>query len=169
MLLFLPSIRMYAEDVPSITSQNSLTVEVTPLPRDQTGAFFEGRGFSPALSTKIASACVMKVVVRNTSASAIIHNSLADWRIQDKAHEQPLRLEADWQKAWARERAVPQSAKIAFRYAMLPTAETLNPGDWLQGLVTADLAPGSHFDLRIAWTDNDQPKQAWLRGLRCAP
>jgi hypothetical protein len=168
-LLVLPSLRTYAQN-PHSLSQAGFKVEVTPLPPNQIGAFFEARGFSPQASTKIGADCVIKVVVRNLSARAIIRNSLADWRVRDKAgHEQALRLEADWQQAWTSGADVSPSARIAFRYSMLPTVETLKPGDWLQGLVTAGLTPGSHFDLRIVWTDNDKPKQAWLRGLSCAP
>ena len=146
---------------------DGLAVELVQRPIDLTEAFFQGRGFAPAASRQIADACVMAVVVKNRSSSGTIRFNLADWRVITNGHEQPLRLEADWRKEWGKER-ISRPAQIAFRYALLPTVDRLGPGDWLQGMITANLGAGRHFDLRIRWTDNGVPKQATVRRVLCS-
>jgi len=146
---------------------DGLAVELVQRPIDLTEAFFQGRGFTPATSRQIADACVMAVVVKNRSPSGTIRFNLADWRVITSGHEQPLRLEADWHKEWGKER-VSRPAQIAFRYALLPTVDRLGPGDWLQGMITANLGAGRHFDLRIRWTDNGVPKQTTVRSVLCS-
>lgn len=149
-------------------SGGDLAIEATPLPRDQGRAFFEARGFSADISARIADACVLRLVLKNRATAKDIRVDLADWRTEHRMQMHPLRLEADWRQEWAQATVSP-AAKIAFRYSLLPTAQTLAPGDWLQGMITADLRPGSAFDLRIAWSEDGKQRQTRLRGLRCAP
>lgn len=154
---------------PSEVRTNEVTITARPLARDQISAFFQGRGLPAPVSEQLASSCVIRVVIRNVSKGATITTSLAQWRARTGTQEYPLRLEGDWQHAWVGNAAVSPSAKIAFRFAMLPTTETLRPGDWLQGLVTVGLPAKRRFALRARWSDNHKTKQAWVRHLRCAP
>jgi len=151
----------------SFTQAGGLTIEFIQRQLNQTQAFYQGRGFSPDVTQQIARACVMSVVARNLAANRTLRIDLADWRVKRDGHEQPLRMESDWQKEWAKS-GVSQSARIAFRYSMLPTIQLLAPGDWMQGMITVNLDPGRHFDLHIYWTENGKPKQAWLHRLVCA-
>lgn len=151
----------------AVARQDGLAVELIQRPIDLTEAFFQGRGFTPSVSRQIADACVMAVVVKNLSAARTIRINLGDWRVVADGHKNQLRLEADWHRQWGKERVAP-SAQIAFRYAMLPTVERLGGGDWLQGMVTANLGPGQRFDLQVRWTENGVPEQAWVRNVLCS-
>ncbi|MDA8363113.1 MAG: hypothetical protein M0Z84_04680 [Gammaproteobacteria bacterium] len=152
----------------SLVTPEGLAVEFVQRPLDLTEAFFQGRGFTPAVSRQIANACVLAVVVSNRSASTIFRVDLGDWRVQGRdVRPQQLRLDADWQRAWKRMR-IARAQRIAFRYAMLPTRQVLRPGDRLQGMITTNLSTGQRFDMNIRWEANGEPGQAWLRGLACA-
>ncbi len=151
----------------SLGGKGGLDIKLIQRPLDLTQAYFQGRGFPADVTQRIANACVMAVVARNLSANRTLRIDLADWRVTSDGREQPLRLEADWQKEWENG-AVTQSARVAFRYSMLPTVQILHPGDWMQGMITANLDPGRHFDLHIRWTENGKPKQAWLNDVVCA-
>ncbi|MHB8453565.1 MAG: hypothetical protein ACYDDO_02465 [Acidiferrobacterales bacterium] len=152
----------------SLSEKNGFELELIQRPMDLTQAFFQGRGLSPDVTQRITNACVMAVVARNLSANRTLRINLADWRVISDSHEQPLRLEADWQKEWKND-AVSPPARIAFRYSMLPTIQSLRPGDWMQGMITTNLNPGQRFDLHVRWTENGKTKQAWLRDVVCAP
>ncbi len=151
----------------SFTEKNGFDIELIQRPLDRTQAFFQGRGFSPDITQRIANACVMAVVARNLSATRTLRIDVAEWRVTSDGREQPLRLETDWQKQWENGAVSPQ-ARIAFRYSMLPTVQSLRPGDWMQGMITANLNPGRRFDLHIRWTENGRRKQAWVRDAVCA-
>lgn len=146
---------------------HDLVKEVVALPRDQGRAFFEARGFPPAIGAQIADACVLRVVLKNDTGGQTLHVDLHDWRVRREQQQRRLRLEADWQAAWTHV-PVPRAAAVAFHYALLPTVQVLAPGDWLQGMVTADLPPGRQFDLYIVWTEGDREHESYVRGLRCA-
>ncbi|MHB8426181.1 MAG: hypothetical protein ACYDGU_00240 [Acidiferrobacterales bacterium] len=151
----------------SVAVRGGLTVKLIQRPIELTEAFFQGRGFTPAASRQIADACVMAAVVRNKSSSGVIRINLGDWRVVASHHARPLRLEADWRRQWGAEQ-VALPARIAFHYAMLPTVERLGPGDWLQGMITANLRAGKRFNLRIRWTENGVQKQLWVRNVLCS-
>ncbi len=84
----------------SLGRKNGFEIELIQRPMDLTQAFFQGRGLSPDITQHIANACVMAVVARNLSANRTLRIDLADWQVISDNHEQPLRLEADWQKKW---------------------------------------------------------------------
>lgn len=142
----------------------SLT-QVTP---DQVRAFYLARGFSREDVERIASVCVFETVFRNVSSPDAISFDLSDWRIVAGKRIEPLKLEKQWQEEWEAHK-VPPASRIAFRYALYPTSQSFEPGDWNQGMTTFDLPLGSTFDLVFKWkSSGGKQYEATLRGVQCA-
>ena len=150
-----------------LEDQSGLRLEFFQRLPDQSRAFFQGRGFPAAAAEELAQACVIQAVIRNGSRKSTITTELADWRIVVNGSERPFRLEADWQKRWESTGA-PASARIAFRYAMLPTSQSLGPSDWLQGMTTPGLGYGQHFEIAVRWAADGVRKEARVRDVVCA-
>lgn len=138
---------------------------------DQSRAFFLARGFSRADVELIAQACVFQTVFKNLSppaAPAVIEYDLRDWVAQAGGQARGMKTREDWAEVWA-ERGVPQSARIAFEWALYPTHQTYHAGDYNWGMSVFDLAPGDSFDLVIHWNQGGERHTATLAGMRCAP
>jgi hypothetical protein len=149
---------------------NGVTFTFNQLLPDQSRAFFQGRGLRPEAADTVATACVFQAIVRN-GAEVIdaLELNLGDWRVIDaQGHNRPPRLEADWQRQW-QQQGVSQPARIAFRWALFPTRQRFEPGDWNMGMVTFDLPPGSRFELKAVWLQDGKRREAIVNGLRCAP
>lgn len=140
--------------------------QVQRLP-DQTRAFFQGRGFPAAAAERLATTCVFQVTLRNEGEGPITLD-LSEWRIDRGAGPEPLRLTADWQAEWEG-MGLPESARIAFQWAMFPTRQTFEPQDWNMGMIGYPLRPGERFDLHAQWRQAGAPRDATLAGLACAP
>jgi len=135
---------------------------------DQVRGFYFARGFDrDSVERLAAQSCVFQTILRNESASGAIHNNLADWRVRHAGGEQPLKLMHEWLEEWER-RGVPQSARLAFRWALFPTIQKFAVGDWNMGMTTYALPLGSQFDLRFVWTVNGIRHEGLLQGVRCA-
>lgn len=134
---------------------------------EQTRAFFQARGFTPDAAERLAEICVIQTVIRNNSRTAVIRTDIGNWRVMTGTGERPYRLESEWQKQWQSSN-VSQAARIAFRFALLPASQSLNPGDWLQGMTTLDVPLGQRFDLRVRWTEDQATREATVAGVRCA-
>ncbi len=137
---------------------------------DQSRAYFQGRGFRSEEAEQIAQSCVFQVILRNhADASAPLQLDLADWHVVPSGGEPgPLRLEPGWQVEWE-QRGVAQGARIAFRWSLFPTVQTLQPGDWNMGMITIGLPPGESFDLEAVWRQGREPRRVRFEGMRCAP
>ncbi len=150
------------------TAAHGVSLRLTQILPDQVRGFYLARGFDAgSVELLAAGACVFQTVLRNESARGAIEFSLADWRSISTGGERPLKLEADWQKDWEK-RGVPLAARTAFRYALYPTQHRYDVGDWNMGMTTYVLPPGSRFDLRFAWREGDNRREAMLSGVRCA-
>lgn len=134
---------------------------------EQTRAFFQARGFTPEAAERLAGVCVIQTVIRNNSRTAVIHTDIGNWRVMTGTGERPYRLESDWQKQW-QNLNVSQPARIAFRFALLPAVQSLNPGDWLQGMTTLEVPLRERFDLKVRWTEDQANREATVGGVRCA-
>jgi hypothetical protein len=133
---------------------------------DQTRAFFQGRDFSREDADHIAAACVFQTLFYNQGQQTL-HLDLAEWRARVGNGWKPLILTSDWQRDWEA-RGSPQSARIAFQWALFPNVQEFAPGDWNMGMVTYPVAHGGSFDLRLAWHVGGSRHEALLKGLRCA-
>jgi len=138
---------------------------------DQSRAFFLARGFSRDDVELIAGSCVFQTVFKNLStadAPAALEYDLRDWVVHAGAQTRGMKTREDWAETWAR-RGVPQSARIAFEWALYPTRQVYNAGDYNWGMSFFDLAPGDAFDLVIHWNQGGERRTATLEGMRCAP
>jgi hypothetical protein len=143
-----------------------VSLTLTQILPDQLRAFYLGRGFSQEDAERVARACVFQTQFRNEGVAAGIDFDLADWRIIVAEGERPLKLKRHWQKEWAKTGAS-ASARLAFQWALYPTVQHYEIGDWNMGMTTHALPPGTRFDLRYVWRANGKRHHATLRGLRC--
>ena len=148
----------------------ALSVELVQRLPDQTRAFFMGRGFSADSADRIALACVFQAIVRNDakprSGGPALAIDLARWRVDHGSGSQPLPLETDWQMRWEAA-AEPQSARIAFRWAMFPTEQVFQPGDYNWGMVALGARPGTDVDVELFWREGPRERHGRLGGIRC--
>jgi hypothetical protein len=138
---------------------------------DQTRGFFLARGFSAAQVERIAQSCVFQTVFRNTSRdgspSALAYN-LREWVVSSDGKPAGMKTREDWKAEW-QALSAPEGAQIAFEWALLPTRQVYQPGDYNWGMSIFTLKPGAVFDLDLVWHQHGETRRARIAGIRCAP
>ena len=147
--------------------EQGVSIQLLQLLPDQTRAFFIGRGFSADAADGVARACVFHTIFRNDGARPLSYD-LGDWSVRHAGRQQPLRTRERWETRWQRQPLDPAST-IAFYWALLPTVQTFQPGDYNWGMTSYGLKPGSRFDLSLRLDVAGQPVQGAIKGLECAP
>lgn len=153
-------------------TQNNFELELIQRSPQQTRSFFQARGFSPKIANDIATHCVFQTIVRNSEAENKhddIDVSLKKWRITtvNTKQEMPLKLKEVWSKEWQDEE-ISTAAKVAFRWATLPTQQIYKPGgDFNWGMISFGPKPETIFDLTIVWKQDQQEYQAIIEQLQC--
>lgn len=138
---------------------------------DQTRAFFMARGFDRGAVERVAQSCVFQTVFRNTADAAdpgALEYDLRDWIVHTGERRQKMKTREDWAAVWIGQGA-PRAARIAFEWALLPTRQTYNPGDYNWGMSIFGLAPGTRFDLTLVWTQFGERHTARIEDMQCAP
>lgn len=133
---------------------------------DQTRAFFQGRGLSAADAEIVAGSCVFQTIFRNDGETPLSY-SLDDWQSRSGQHRQPLLTRERWQRTW-QERDPTESARIAFRWSLLPTRQSFQPGDYNWGMISFGLPDRAEFDLELVVTVNGAPVSGTLPAVVCA-
>lgn len=149
------------------TRTHGVTFSLTQILPDQARAFYLNRGFQPADAELYATACVYMTVLRNDAAPGEVSYRLADWRLVAGGQERPPRAVDDWMSVW-QARALPEAARIAFRWAQFPPEQEYAQGEWNQGMLTAGVPAGSQFDLMVRWTAAGKTYEGKLENVRCA-
>lgn len=147
-----------------------LSVRLVQRHPDQTRAFFLARGFSREDVELIAQSCVFQTIFRNTAqatSSDTLEYDLKKWRVQTAGEPQSMRIREDWAKIWAT-RGIAKPARIAFEWALFPTRQSYNPGDYNWGMSVFGLPPDSRFDLSLFWTQSGKSHSAVISGIHCA-
>ena len=141
-----------------------LLMQITP---DQARAFFLGRGFERGDVEHYAASCVFMTLVKNKTAFPVDYR-LGDWRYSrgDRV-ERKLKLKDEWLVEW-KARGVSQSSRIAFEWSQHPVDQTLESGDWNQGMTTFVVPHGDRFDLTVKWKTGDGDHAGTIREVRCA-
>jgi hypothetical protein len=134
---------------------------------DQTRAFFQARGFSSATADRIANACIFQTIFRNESEQPLSY-SLDDWRVLRQGASGQLMTRERWDAAW-QEGEASQAARIALRWALLPTRQRFEPGDYNWGMTGFGLPPGSVFDLELVLRLGGEQVTRSIDGIVCAP
>ena len=138
---------------------------------DQTRAFFAGRGFSPSDVEQIAQSCVFQSIYKNIShpdEKLTINYDLSQWQVIHKGKVSGLKLRETWTQQWQQQK-VPSAAIIAFQWSLLPTQQTYQAADFNWGMTIFNLPPGSVFDLKLIWRENDIIYTGNIPKITCAP
>ena len=138
---------------------------------DQTRAFFQARGFTPDNTELIARSCVFQTVFKNTSNQSIpspLEYNLNDWTVRHNNTAGKMKMREDWKREWIA-REVPIAAQLAFEWALYPTWQIYQPGDYNWGMSIFNLKPGSVFDLEVVWQQSGKHHSTIIRDLKCAP
>lgn len=138
---------------------------------DQTRGFFQARGFSVEDAELIAQSCVFQTIFKNVSepsSPGLIEYNLRDWVVHATGGQHGMKTREHWRSVWDA-RQTPKPAQLAFEWALLPTNQTHQAGDYNWGMSIFGLRPGSVFDLDVTWRYNGQPQRARINGVRCAP
>lgn len=137
----------------------------------QTRGFFLARGFTNEQTERIAQSCVFQTVFKNLSSdssqkSALSYN-LNDWRVLHQGKRRSLKTREEWAKEWQQE-AVPKPVQLAFEWALYPTQQVYQPGDYNWGMTLYNLPTGSVFDLKVVWQQSGKQHQAVIPNMQCA-
>jgi hypothetical protein len=146
-----------------------LTVRVLPRSPQQVAAFYEARGFPPAMRTLIMAQCFLTVRIHNTSQD-VIWLDLADWRFVG-VEGQILRRDRDWWKAQWRDMNAPLPSQSTFRWTLLPEQLDFRPDEAEGGNVTL-IRTAAPFrleaDFVIGAERGGEMIRMKLEGLHCA-
>ncbi len=130
--------------------ERGVSLELVQRLPDQNRAFFAARGFARDEADRIARACVFQTIFRNDGASPLDYD-LDDWVVLHAGASRSLLTRERWDEIW-RESEVSQAARIAQHWALLPTRQRFEPGDYNWGMTSYGLPPGSAFDLELVVT-----------------
>lgn len=147
-------------------SHEGISLKLLQLLPDQTRAFFLGRGFPSDAADRVGRSCVLQTIFRN-DGTHLLEYDLRNWSILFRSKRQPLRTREVWDPEWE-ERGIEESARIAFRWSLLPTVQRFEPGDYNWGMTSFGLAPGERFDLALVVEVDGEPVTARIPSLVCA-
>jgi hypothetical protein len=151
--------------------EGRLEVELVQRLPDQTRGFFMARGFSPAIADEIALSCIFQTIIRNTGSQAdavTVSIDLAQWRVIREDGEQGIRLKEPWIASWP-ENSVSEASRLAFQWALFPTAQEFRADDYNWGMTAFGLPPGAVFDLDLVWQEDGKPQTKRITAIECAP
>jgi len=148
-------------------NQHGVVLYMNQLLPDQLKAFYSNRGFTQEQIKTYVNSCVFMTVLRNESASGVIHYQTKDWTIVNNKNAQSFKSVETWLQEYKQDN-IKKSALIAFRWAQFPIEQEYEPGgDWNQGMLSLG-AQVDDFDLIARWKSNHKAYQLTLRGMRCA-
>lgn len=152
-------------------SDGAMSLRLVQRLPDQSRAFFEARGFSEQQAERIAQSCVFQTVFKNLSHGAepaALDYDLREWVITVAGRKQGLKVREDWDREWRADK-VAAPARIAFEWALLPTRQHYDPGDYNWGMSMFGLPPGTLFDLSVSWRQYGRHREAAIANIECAP
>jgi hypothetical protein len=128
-------------------AHEGVSIQLLQLLPDQARAFFLGRGFGREDADRIGRSCLFQTIFRNDGARPLEYD-LGGWSVRRGQERLGLRTREVWDEEWVAG-GVADAARTAFRWALLPTVQGLEPGDSNWGMTSVGLAPGEHFDLSL--------------------
>lgn len=133
---------------------------------DQSRAFFLARGFTADEADRLARECMFQTIFRNDGEHPLSY-SLDDWHVVHRGKRTHLLTRERWAEFW-RESEANEAARIALHWALLPTRQHYEPGDYNWGMSSFGLPPGASFDLEIVLTMGRDRIIRNLAGIACA-
>ena len=158
-----------AADDPYAYTDERLTVRLTPRTPQQMAAFYEARGFQPAMIDVVSAQCFITVLIKNTSAD-IVWLDLAQWTFHDADGRLERRHRDDWRRQW-QVLDIPLAHQSTFRWTLLPERLDFRPGEHEGGNIILPrtgrpITISARFD---AGTDRSgKPILVELNNVRCA-
>ncbi len=143
-----------------------VSIELVQRLPDQNRAFFLARGFERADADRIAEACVMQTIFRNDGGMPVDYD-LNDWQVRRRGAPRRLLTRERWSEIWRRGETS-EAARIALHWALLPTRQRFEPGDYNWGMTSFGLPPGSAFDLEIVVALGGERVTRRIAGVACA-
>jgi len=141
---------------------------LTQILPEQGDAFYVNRGFRLEQIRPFTTSCVYMTVLRNDSATGVVHFVRDDWSISVEGEARKFKTVDQWLKQLAATEAS-KPALIAFRWAQFPPEQEYEPGgDWNQGMLSVGLPPGQVFEITARWDLRGQNFEATLTGVECA-
>jgi len=107
---------------PLTVKQDAVRIDFRPRTPDQTGSFYEARGFPKAMTELLTQQCFITVVIHNTSDD-ILWLELANWRFSNNGKALVREHRDTWKQRW-NEMGMPLRSQSTFRWTLLP--ETLD-------------------------------------------
>lgn len=137
----------------------------------QSRAFFLARGFNKQQVEIVAQSCIFQTVFKNisnksSSPSPLTYN-LNDWQVIHKGKARKMKLRKQWDAEWVKDK-VKKPQRLAFEWALYPTTQTYQPGDYNWGMSSFNLKPGEDFDLKLVWQQHGKQHSTLLKGIQCA-
>jgi len=148
-------------------SDDGVSIQLVQLLPDQTRAFFLARGFEADSTERIALSCVFQTIFRDDGTRPVAFD-LDRWVVSRGGERRSMRTREVWDPEWKRE-GVTRAARIAFRWALLPTRQRFEGGDYNWGMTSYDLSPGDVFDLEIGFERDGTAIEGRIPGIECAP
>jgi len=149
------------------TQASGVVLSLTQLLPDQVRAFYVNRGFTLEQIDPYATSCVYMTVLRNDTATGVVHFEQESWSLVSDGHSKPPMDTREWLEQ-LKQAGSTKPALIAFRWAQFPPEHEYEPnGDWNQGMLSIGLPAGSIFDFVARWDVDGKPYQTGLRGVRC--
>lgn len=146
---------------------DEVMLNANPLGHGSRTAFYAARGFSTDAIQPYALACGFSFGMQN-GGSVAISTRLAGWRAVDaQGRSIGFRLPESWDAGWTKA-GVPQSARIAFRWAQFQAENRFERGDWIMGMATLESTPAEPFRLIARYHDNKGDHEIVLNQLECA-
>lgn len=150
-------------------SGQGISIEVAPLYIEPMTAFFLHRGF-PYETAKAFTrrGCVFRASIGHAGDNPErVRIDLNQWALRHDDQWQPYPTKDHWLRVLEDE-DLPQTARIAFRWALLPVDQEYGPSDYNWGLQVLGLPPGATFDLRAVWRRGETRHTHVFENLRCS-
>jgi hypothetical protein len=137
----------------------------------QSRAFFLARGFNKQQVEIVAKSCIFQTVFKNISnenpSPSPLTYDLNDWQVIHKGKVRKMKLRKQWDEKWVKDK-VKKPQRLAFEWALYPTTQTYQPGDYNWGMSSFNLKPGEKFDLKIVWHQHGKQHNTLIKGIQCA-
>lgn len=108
-------------------SEPPLHIEIVPRTASQMAAFYEARGFPPAMIEALKASCYMTVRIKNTSPM-VIWLDLAQWHFTAGDTVLHRYHRNEWLQRW-KNMHIPLRFQSTFRWTLLPESLDYQPGE----------------------------------------
>ncbi len=149
----------------------AMTLRLVQRLPDQTRGFFLARGFTALQADAIANSCLFQTVFHNISTQGqegVLRYDLRDWHVNFQGDSRSVKTREHWRDAWSGEKVSP-AARLALEWALYPTQQSYQAGDYNWGMTTFDMSPGSLFQLDVSWHQQGKRHTFTIDRIECAP